>query len=515
MDTEPLSTARITEAFEAAIADATEFQREELQQVQHQLQALQAEDRGWTSLFGGGDDEYGGLTLSQLKGFSKILRESVAGSPLPKQANVLRYSYTFSHPFVIPGLTGSAEGPKKPGRQPKLPRLGAFYEEAVNQRYIFGKEAQELISTACSTDGCYLALGDDKTRKVRPVPIFEIVATSVDPDFPGEVWAYLREWNPNPEKPEELRKRWYYTDRFPNTREKELPGTNSTDETIPVDQDKTIIDLMVNQQVGWTFGVPDLQAGHIWNKKYITMMNHGEEVSGTLAYFAAKVKQKSQAGADKTGVKMGGTRQKAGNTVSYGDGNEIDVFSTAGKTYDFSGLNPVAGVYALSVGVSLVDLLSNPSASGSSYGAAKALDPATRRGIESRRSQIAGWLERVIQWGTGTRIKVTPASIEDVEPYRRAQILLIGWNSGLLHDDEVRPELLHIAGLTPKHDSAPEGVLVPNNAESLARKDIDADGAAGTGADNPQAPSADQGKSDGSGGVGGSSGKDVRTDTIA
>lgn len=510
----PELIAQIAEAVEAAQSENTAHLEEQLDHVQQQLAVLKAEDQGWLSLFGQTDTTEG-LTLTQVKDFSKILRESVAGSPLPKQANALRYSYTFSKPFIIPGLGDPTETRGRPSKS-GLKKLGAFHSDQVNQRYVFGKEAQELISTACSTDSCYLALGDDKTRQVRPIPISEIVETYVNPDFPGEVLAYHRQWNSVDSKGEtEIRNRWYYTDRYTDKREESLPSSLNDSKRVTVDKEKTLIDFLVNQQVGWTFGVPDLQAGHVWNKKYVTMMNHGEEVSATLAYFAAKVKSASTAGAKNVGVKMRGQKTK-GNTVSYGPENAVDVFTTAGKTYDFSGLNPVAGVYALSVGVSLVDLLSNPSASGSSYGAAKALDPATRRGIESRRSQIASWLERVILWGTGDALDVTPASIEEIDPYRNMQMIQLAWNSGLVHEDEARPEMLFLAGLTPNHPKAPVGVLLPNNEGSLPRKDIDTDSSGGSGDGDPTVvASPGQGQSDGTGGAGSTAANDLRSDTVA
>lgn len=505
---------------EGRIAEATFPLREELDLVKAQYDALRLEDQGWRVLFGVKDESEYGMSLATLKNVSKRLRESVAGSPLPKQANYLRYSYTFSQPFIIPNREGSTETPdntdqpqgrqRRPGRKTDKER---FYSSPVNQRYLFGKEAQQLISTACSTDGLYLALGDNNTKEVRPVPLAEIEAYLLNSDFPGEVWAYLRAWNPDPGNPNsEVQRRWYYTDRYTGTKEKSISitGPKGTNESFPTDVSKTLIDFTVNSQVGWTFGVPDLMAGEVWNRNYITMMNHGKEVSETLAYYSAKVKQRSVSGANNTGVKIGNT-SGGGNTISVGEGNELDVFSSAGKTYDFEGLRPVAAMYAASVGVSIVDLLASPSAAGSSYGSAAALAPGMRRGIEARRAQIAAWMERLIFWGTGEWVQVTPASIEEVEPYRKMQILKLAEMSGLFHEDEIRPEMAFLANITLKHDSHPEGYLMPNNEKSLSRSDVDADATGGT----TTASSPDQGKSNGSGGGGSTTANDQRTDKVS
>lgn len=485
--------------------------REELDQMKQQLMALKAEDAGWMALYGGQVDSTEGLTLDQLKEWSKLLREAVAGSPLPKNANAIRYSYTFSEPFLIPELTKSIGEPAKPGRPPKLPPLGKFYENKVNQRYVFGKEAQELISTACSTDSMYIALGDDKTRELRPIPLAEIVGVYVNPDFQGEVWAYQRRWTrPSTKGKTETVSKWYYTDQFEGVRASSLADSASDDGAkVPVDKDKTIIDFRVNQQVGWSFGSPDLMAGHLWNKKYVKLMNHGEEISTTLAFYAAKVRTAKKDTAKDYGVQVG-SAQRAGATVGVGEGNDIDVFSSAGKVYDFAGLNYVAGMYASSVGISLVDLLSNPNASGSSYGAAKALDPATRRGIESRRAQVAGWMERVLKWGTGKDIQVTPASIEEVDPYRHMQMVRLAEQTGLYHPEELRPVMAYLAGLTLLEDTYPEGYLQPNNEASWERSDIDPkDGPSGGGT------SPGQGQSTGDGGTDSALTNDNRDDQIA
>lgn len=481
--------ARIVESVVREVGETpseVEYLREELNQVSQQFAALKAEDQGWLSLFGGDSDREEGLSLKQVKEVSQRLRESVAGSPLPKQADALRFSYTFSAPFIIPGLTGSIE--VSPGRKPKLPRLNEFYEADVNQRYVFGNEAQELISRACSTDGVYLALGDDKKRTLRPIPVREVAAVTVNDDFPGEVWAYLREWShTKPNGEQETLRAWIYTDRFEGTREASLPGLTENGRNVPVDKDKTIIDFSVNQQVGWTFGVPDLMPGEAWNRKYITMMSHGEDVSSAMAYFALQIKKSSNKGAQNTGVKMANGPRGAGNTALVGEGNEIGALTASKSAYDFDGLRPIASMYASSTSVSVVDLLASPGAAGSSYGSASALLPGMRRGIESRRKQVAAWLERVIKWGTGERIKVTPASIEEVDPYRRIQMVSMLNNSGLAHADEARPEMMYLAGVTPKHSSEPEGYLLPNNEDSIERSDIDTDGMAPTGTTSPTA----------------------------
>lgn len=481
--------------------------REELDRVKTQFDMLRYDDRGWLKILGGGlDFKTRGLTLKTLKEVSEKLREEVAGSALPKRADDLRHSYTFGKPFIIPGV----EAPLEAKRGQKS-RLRKFFLDPDNQRYAFGDEAKIAMNKASSTDGVYLFLGDDQTNSGRAFPISEVEDLYLNPDFSDEVWAYLRTWTSTNAKGEDVTKRaWYYTDRFRGVRQASLPGGAKSDERIPVDKTKTVIDAVFNGQTGWPLGVPDLMAGQIWNEKYITMIGHGEEVSRTLAYYSAKVRTKSKSGSNNVGVKLAGAGKGSGKTVTYGEGNEVDVFSSAGRVYAFGDLKVFAAMYAAAVGVPLTDLTADAGSAGAAYGAAAALLPSARRGIEARRALWAAWYERLIKWGTGETVIVTPESIEETDPYRQAQIKALAWNTGLVHPEEARPEILKVAGMTMTEDSAPEGVLLPNNRDSWERADIDPKDGPATSTGSP-----DQGKSNGSGGTPNDAKNDLRTDGVS
>lgn len=496
---------QLNEAFEGLKNDNV-YLREELDLVRAQMTHLAAEDQGWLKLFGGNPfDENTGISLETLQKASNLIREGIAGSAFPKQANNLRYSYTFGKPFIIPGVEQDADAPARPGRKSELQ---AFFDHPENQRYAFSEEAQMSMNAATSSDGMYLFVGDNKTKTGRAFPISEVGAVYLNPEYSDDIWAYRRDWSTvNPDGETEQKQRWYFTDRFTGKKPKTIGPPTAK---IPVDLDKTVIDFKANPQLGFALGVPDLMAAHIWNTKYLTMVAHGEEVSGVLATYAAKVKQNTAKGAQAAGVKM----QRAGvggpKAFAYGEGNDIDVFSSLGKTYDFDGLRPIAAMYAAAAGVSVVDLTASPSSAGSSYGAASALQPGERRSIEARREQWAAWYERLLKWGTGKDIKVTPLSLEEPDQYRKGQIAALAWNTGLVHADEARPEVLKVAGLTSKHSKAPEGVLLPNNKDSWERADIDPKDGPATSASSP-----DQGVSNGSGGMSSTDRNDQRTDGIS
>ena len=491
--------------------------KEDLNRAKAQFDMLKAEDQGWSLLFGStyDRDEKTGIKLDTLKDVSEKLREEVAGSSLPKKANEARYSYTFSKGFIIPGVDKDAPKPKRgPGRPRKADNaqteIRAFLTSPTVHQHVWSEEGQVAMHTASSTDGVFLLLGDDQTKEVHPIPLHDITAVVTNPDHADDIWAYRRTWtrfetDPKGEVKSKEMSRWYYTDRYRGVRKASIGK-------VQVDRGKTMLEVSFNRQTGWTYGIPDLMAGQIWYKKYLTMIAYGESVTAALAHYTAKVKVGSQAGANKVGVTVAKPGSRPGGTHAYGEGNDISVFQSAGKTYDFGGLRIFAAMYAAAVGVPLTDLSADPSSAGASYGSAAALMPGARRAIEARREQWADFIGRLIKWGTGHEIEVTPESILEEDAYRMAQKIGIAWGTGLFHEDEIRPALAKIAGVTLFHGKAPENVLLPNNSDSWERADIDPK-------DDPKGGSMsappDQGKSNGTGGSGDAAKKDTRSDTVA
>ena len=87
----------------------------------------------------------------------------------------------------------------------------------------------------------------------------------------------------------------------------------------------------------------------------------------------------------------------------------------------------------------------------------------------------------------------------------------LAWNTGLFHEDEIRPVFTKLSGVTPLHVKAPDGVLLPNNQDSWERSDIDPADSGNTGTTS----SPGQGQSNGTGGSDGSVKSDLRDDTVS
>lgn len=487
------------------LGDKEERLKEALTQVQYMFKV---EDADWTKLYGGLSDDFPGLSLDQLKDWSEQISEYQVGNPLIKRGSALRGSYVWSKGVNIPGATptAGASGEKKaPGRKSNLER---FYKDPRTQAYLLSSEANDEMERSAVSSGMYLLVGSDTSKKIlHPVPIDEISAILTNPDYKGEIWAYLREWDAiNADGKTELRKEWIYTDRFDGARKKTI---KSGTQRVPVAADKTIFDQTFNSQVGWPLGVPDGLAALVWARIYSEMMNHGKVMTESLAKFAFKVVQNTQKGAKNAGVQLG--QGGAGKAAVVGSGNDLTPLSSAGKAYDFNGIRAMAAMVATSLEVSIVHLLSDPGAAGSSYGSASNLDLPTKRAMVSRQNLWSSYIERILKWATNEDVEVTFPPLDD-DPYRQIQAMALIWNTGLVHEDEMRTPLLEMGGITARHDSAPENVLLPNNSDSWERADIDPKEDPGT---QTQASGPDQGKSNGSGGMTSADKGDIRQESMA
>lgn len=449
------------------------------------LHMLKKEDEGWKLLSGGQPLEDQGPDLTTLRDkVSHELRVMVSGNPLMKKARLLRQSYIWSDTPHIPNSqinTGTA------GRKSELAK---FVNNPRNQSNVFDSTAHEKMESAVITDGCYLLIGKTSTKELRPIPLTQISAIHVDSEFPDEILAYQRtwsKWNPAKKRDEE-QVLWYYVNTVPTAlRVDEI-------DNVKVSTDSDMLDFWVNKQVGWPLGLPDGVAGAPWAQMYVELMQNGRVMTDALAQFAAKVTSKNPKTSAGIGVKV--AKKGTGQLASMAQGNEMEIFSSAGKTYDFNGIRPVAALVAAAMEVSIVHLLSDPGAAGSSYGSAANLDRPTKNAIKQRQDAWVVFLKRVIKWGTKLDVEVTFPPLDE-ENYRRTQQVALADKSGLFHDDEMRTAYSDAAGIKLTHEEVPE------------RLPLDQNGSVGV-----QAGSPDQGRSNGTGGIGSTGANDLRDDVL-
>ena len=492
------------------VADAVQ---EALPRVQ---MMLQAEDRGWLDHYATDVNRDTPVeTLEFAKEVSELSREMCYGSPLIDRGLDLRQSYVWSKGIVIEG----APDITKPAQRGPKSQKDKFFKDPAIRRYILSAEAHKDMESAAFNDGTYFFLGDDTTKTGHPVPISEIDGVYTNPDYSGEVWAYRRTYTSHTASGEKRKSEWIYVDTYTGNRTNPegKDATLSSGEPVAVNKEKTLFVKSFNTMVGDAVGIPDSLPSLKWARIYAEMVNDGRIVSKANAKFTYKVKNATATGAQNTAAKISNAKG-VGNAASMGKDQDLIGIPQSNRSYDFNGLRPIASMVATALSVSVVHILSDPGAAGSSYGSASNLDLPTKRAMVSRQQEWVEFLEKILKWGTGEDLVVKFASLDDPDPYREMQLATMAWNTGLVHEEETRPRILEIGGFTSKESEAPEGVMLPNNEDSLPRSDIDTDGVDSGGGGDSKTPetsvSPDQGKRNGTGGVSDSTAKDLRNEQL-
>jgi len=457
--------------------------------------AIDVEDAHWTRIFGA--VEHDGPTLDQLQQLDEDIREAIIKSPIIDRGAQLRHSYVWSKGVKLPE---HAADPSKPGAKSRIEKV---LTNPINRRYFFDGEAHEELERALYTGGNVFALVDRSEHTARRVPLKEITSLITNPDFSEEVWAWKREWSHTNDKGVvEQKQAWYYASDCP------LPASKRAKKQIrkvPVDHTKVIVSHSVNRQIGWPLGIPDAVAAVVWAKLYSEFLKHGYVMSRALASIAFRATVTSKSGGENASIKFANT-DGAGKTAVFGAANSLTALPTAGRGYDFDSGRPIAAMVATAVQVSIVHLLSDPGAAGSSYGSASNLDLPTKRAVVARQQSWAGFLNRLLDALGVPNANVSFPSLEEPDFFREVQSIIAGWSTGLLHENEVRSRLIALLAIETEEKSAPEGVMLPNNEKSWARNDVDP----------KEAPGSDQGAGPGpSTGAGkGPNANDVRTDKL-
>lgn len=463
---------------------------------------LNFEDRGWIDMFSGAisDGDITGPDLELAQSTSALSREMSVGAPLVSRGLDLRQSYVWSKGIVITGAPQPGGDKVKRGPKGKKEK---FFADGRIQRYLLSSDAHRDMEDAAFNDGHFMFLGDDKERTGHPIPFHEIDRILLDPDYEGEVIAYRRNYKQSTSFGERKQRIvWYYVDTYTDARKHPQPGSKESDVEIELDKTKTLFVKAFNTKIGWPVGLPDSLAGLKHARIYAEMMNDGRIVSKANSKFANKVKSTNTNTAKDTAAKIS-KAQGVGNSAVMGKENELISIPQANRAYDFNGLRPVAAQVATAFNVSVVHLLSDPGAAGSSYGSASNLDLPTKRAMVARQREWVGFLERVLRWGTGEDLTVAFPSLDDPDPYREGQLVTMLWGTGVIQPDEMRERSLEIGGFTPNPEKGlPKGVLMPNNKASEKPAAV------------PSAASPDQGKSNGTGGVSNAASKDLQKESL-
>lgn len=489
-----------------AVMTANGFLAEDLDRVR---QMFKAEDIGWFR-FGDGNTEHG-MTKEDLDDWSGQIREAIIGNTWIKAGIRLRNSYVLQGGGIhYENIPADSDGRKKTAN------VQAHIDNPINKAHFFGMGARKERESALYSDGNVFYLGDDETRTLDPVPLWEIDGDYRNPENDAQIWAYRRRWSyypPGKSAPEE-RVAWYFTDTYKSkatTSDGKLVTTiTHAGKAEKVDNGKTMFDGRVNTQIGWAYGVPDAVIALVWARIYRDFMTNGKIMTDALAQFAFQAVQETQKGSNNVGLQMAGVK-RAGATVVTNSPNGLVPLSSAGKGYDFpSGVALLAAV-ATAIGVSVIHLSADPGTAGGSYGSASTLDLPTLLATNDRREWHIEFDLRVLHWmGANDAHAYFKPLTNPTDLLRLIQGFVALWNTGNYSSDEFRKMVDELLGNIP--GQAPEGVMLPNNSNFTDTLTNDGQAPADTTSTKGKAATG-QGKATKSGNS--PKGNDLRTDTLA
>lgn len=463
-----------------------EAENRELKESVAEVRAMMNyEDQGWLLIGAHASGQHiEGLEIDEIHQIAEKIAPKVVAGSLPKRAVDLHSGWVWGRGCFI-------EGTEKPKGRGRVSESRNFFIRTQNQEAVFSDSAREELQKARFIDGNVLVAVNTSTKTVNRIPFNQIKSLRVDPEFPENVIAYLREWDSKDGTGQSIRKLWYCTKRYTGQRRTSFTANN---ETIPVAQNTTVVDLRANRQVGHVLGVPDGLAGILWSETYGRVLSYGETVQEGLARIIFRVTNKTAQGTKNTGVKIsqfGGH----GGTASMADGQDLTAVSTAGKGYDYASARPIAAMAAAAWNVSTMDLLNDSAASGSSYGSAQALVGGNRNTMLLMQREWGDFYKDIFDVAGLNRPSITFEPFEQADPYRAMQALVLGKDA--FHDEEYRMKALDINDIQGDPTEIPESLEV---AAATAKAAV-------------QQSAPDQGVSNGAGGGGGAN--DQRSDTIS
>lgn len=452
---------------------------------------LRQEDIGWAEPGSGLAHDYRGLGLKELKKWSSEIRASLTGSedglkaPNPHMRNglMLRHSFIWE---------GDMQYENRPQRTQGRRGVVELMEEGENHRLVFSPPARRRREAALYSDGIYLLVGDNRTKKLRPVPLREITDTHRSDMYEDEIVAY-RWTRLEVERDPKTRKilndgkraevnQWVFVDWYDGVIPANIVYNGKPERVL---KGYSAFDMHANRPDGQAFGSPDAIAAVVWARIIRDLIMNGVKMQDALAMFAFKATAKGKAGQQAQALELGQANAPAAVASMAGDADLVPM-NSAGKGYDFSSIGFVVSTMAASLHVPGIALSSNTALAGSSYGAARTLDLPNRMAMQTRRQEHIEFDKRLLAWlGAKDAVPYFNNYEDSTDELRSVQAAYLMWQSGAITAEGFRNELEAIYGRKIAGD-IPSGVLIPNN-----------EGGSGSTGINPT-----QGKRNGTGGVG-------------
>ena len=399
--------------------------------------ALRIDEIGWNPL---NDFEDNGISLDALKKASDTLQDMVSTNPIMKRAAQLRHGYVFGRGMLFSDV--------KPAAQ-------KIMDKRYNKRALFCVTAWEELNRAKFTDGNVFVLRDHKTEEYFRIPLKEITGAVTDPQSAERVRFLQRTYTEyNQASQNDPGKKvvvWYkvYGYDEPERGRPTKIGEHS------IDRAKTMYFEPANRLVGHTWGIPDGYAAMVWVIAYSEYLKNNSKLVKAYAQIAYKASNKTQAGGQQTSASLAVPGGVAGTAVM-GQAQDLVPMPRAGSDVSFENGRPLAAMVAASLGVSVVALLSDPGAAGSSYGSAQTLDAPTIIVMASLQEGWKMFFEDVLDDIKSPKAKIEFPAIENDPVYRQIESLTQVFLNGGINQEEYRAAVLDLMDIKPLGEGLPK-----------------------------------------------------------
>lgn len=452
---EQLAFARLREA--SRKIDALELDNETINEAYRDAvkSLFRMEDIGWQAL-GGPQDNTPGGDLAAVKSIASKLSEWVISNPLLGRGLEIRCSYLFGEPYEIG--TEKAESDITPQQR-------NIILKPENQDAVFGLDALATI------EGQRYEAGNafvqyDRTEKQFQVISLEWVADIIyNPDNPAEVrYVKLEYTRPviltDGSRKDEAYAVWIPANKYKGPYVDQI--LDAAGRPVAVDTSKRMIVSRARTKPGATLGIPDAFAAAPWALAYSAYLRDGTKVLAALAEWVWKITPKKRPAAERAATAVRENRGAGGSLIT-----DMDVQSLPKQdAVDLNTGRPLAAQVASALGISIVVLLSDPGQSGA-YGTAQTLADPNRRTMQARRELNTEFLKECLQLIGVKEPAITWAKMAPGTDKEEMELMAQAWGTGLFEPLEVRPRIAKIAQITVTSETPPEGVIIPNNLESM------------------------------------------------
>lgn len=446
-ETKPITEQEVYEDYRKALVmldqqiSENELLRESVEDVYRQY-----DTKGWEKINGYETD--GTLTLRVCQEWAKENRQLLL-NPLIKRGIRIRVSYVFGEGLIIDGA--------KTGQKAK------FIKD--NAKTLFSSQAYAELETALATDGQFFLLLERATKTVIRVPLSEITNVMVKSNDKEKVLFIQRTWREDKTQfnseitstVTEAKKMWYpVIDLDPKIKTKAGRKIAGVD----VDYTCAMMHISVNKQIGWVYGIPDIQSVVFWVKAYKEYLENNYTLVRALAAFAFKVMNSTQQSQKRAGVKLAGATPidpntgrlaTTGHSVNLEPGQDLVAVNKAGAHVDFKAGQPLAAMIASGMDVNLVHLLSDPSIG--QYGSADVMDVPQLKSMATRQEVYKAAFTDVMEYFGVKGITLTFPPIQSEALLRVIQAIVQAASTNTLHEEEIRDIIilaLRPYGIDPK-----------------------------------------------------------------